>query len=177
MRFICQIRLEPLIFGSIMGQMAYVFLTHASHSSDFFDPDIISPDDGENAVIVQPDGIYAGTTRPLLKGPTLYWRSGRPAELAVELEVGNDPDFLPFAERKALSEADRWAYAAALQKSKIGGTPFFFQGDAQPPGTEYLLLQLDPHALPCYLNLGASPLAYAFLSSDGSWGKMLIQDT
>ncbi len=177
MRFICQIRLEPLIFGSITGQVAYVFVTHASHGSDFFDPDICSPDDGENAIIVQPDGIYTGATKPLLRGPTLYWRSGRPAELAVELEAGNDPDFLPVEKRSALSETDRRAYAAALQRSKIGGTPFFFQGDAQPTGTECLLLQLNPHNLPCYLNLGASPLAYAFLSTDGSWGKMLIQDT
>ena len=76
-----------------------------------------------------------------------------------------------------MDSVEREAYTAGLQASKIGGTPFFFQGDAQPSGTQQLLLQLDPHDLPCYLNLGASPLAFAFLSPDGSWGKMLIQDT
>ena len=37
--------------------MAYIFLTQPEDKADpFFDPDIIFPDEGENAVIIQPNG-------------------------------------------------------------------------------------------------------------------------
>src|SRR5947207_1839999 len=55
MRFICQIALDPQIFGPLPAQMAYIFITQGDFDDpDFFDPDIGFPDEGANAVILQP---------------------------------------------------------------------------------------------------------------------------
>jgi len=55
MRFVCQVALVPDLFGVIPTQLAYVFFTHPEVDDlDFFDPDIYFPDDGENAIILQP---------------------------------------------------------------------------------------------------------------------------
>src|SRR5215217_3203955 len=55
MRFLAQIALDPQIFGTIPAKMAYVFITHGDFDDpDFFDPDICFPDEGANAVILQP---------------------------------------------------------------------------------------------------------------------------
>src|SRR5437762_5669988 len=67
MMFIAQVVLEPAIFGDIQGQMAYLFMT-----GDDYDVDgTFDPDDGENAVILQP-GISDIETRPLIIGPSLF---------------------------------------------------------------------------------------------------------
>jgi hypothetical protein len=98
MRFLCQVVLDPLIFGEIPGQIAYLFITdgetYVDHTYD--------PEGGENAVIIQP-GICEIPTQPLLAGPTLYkmvshsWRKKLvpvPCEFAVETSPGVDPEMI-----------------------------------------------------------------------------------
>src|SRR5689334_4419099 len=68
MQFICQIALDPLLFGDIPGRMAYVFMADGANEYVDFTWD---PDAGENAVVIQP-GDYDLPTKLLTEGPTLY---------------------------------------------------------------------------------------------------------
>lgn len=171
MRFVCQIALD--------GRLAYIFVTHADHDDpDFFDPDVIFPDGGENAVITQPDGRYDGPVSASPTGPTLHLEDGSPAEFTVDLHPVDEPDFLPQSQYMNLPTDEQSRYYDAVSGNKIGGTPAFFQGDTWPDdGPWKLLLQLDADELPFHLTLGASPIAFAFISPDGRHGRFLVQDS
>jgi hypothetical protein len=170
MRFICQVALYPEIFGDVKGKMAYVFMTDGE---DYVDG-TWEPEGGENAVIIQPNGVNAAT-RPLGTGPSLYeMKEGEgegllqpaPCEFSVELELGDDP------ERGFEDDPDGEAYEGV----KIGGTPIFLQGEEYPEGEGWrLLLQLDSASVPFYVNFGDAGVGYAFISEDGSRGKFLWQ--
>ncbi|MFE6049394.1 hypothetical protein ACFQ6N_01395 [Kitasatospora sp. NPDC056446] len=183
MRFVGQIELGPVLGAAGQGKVAYVFVTHADHGEDFFDPDIIDPDGGENAVIVQPGGDYAGPVRPLATGPGLYGADGSAVEFTVDLRPVDEPGSMTDEELDALPSADRNRCADLIDGDKvdgdkIGGTPLFFQGDEWPDGGPWrLLLQLDSNWVPFRLNLGASPRLFAFVSEDGAQGRLLVQDS
>ncbi|MGW5002446.1 hypothetical protein ACWEP8_32805 [Streptomyces hydrogenans] len=178
MRFVCQIELGPILGAAGRGKMAYVFVTHGDHGEDFFDPDIIDPEGGENAVIVQPGGYYAGPVRPLASGPGLYGHDGAEVEFTVGLRPVDEPGSMTDEKPKALPPTDRDRYAERIDGNKIGGTPLFFQGEEWPDGGPWrLLLQLDSNWVPFHLNLGASPRAFAFVSEDGLQGRLLVQDS
>lgn len=53
MRFIGQVALDRTIFGSVRGQMAYLFMTD---DDDYVDG-TWEPDGGENAVVIQPGRV------------------------------------------------------------------------------------------------------------------------
>ncbi len=56
LKFIGQIRLNDFCHELEKLTLAYIFMTQPKDRNDlFFDPDIIYPDEGENAVIIQPD--------------------------------------------------------------------------------------------------------------------------
>ncbi|MEU8517817.1 DUF1963 domain-containing protein [Kitasatospora sp. NPDC048722] len=183
MRFVGQIELGPVLGTAGNGKVAYLFVTHADHEEDFFDPDVIDPDGGENAVIVQPGGDVAGpvlalTTLPLETGPGLYGDDGSAVEFTVDLRPVTEPVPVTDQELEALPAADRDRYVERVDGDKIGGTPLFFQGDEWPDGGPWrLLLQLDSTWVPFRLNLGASPRLFAFVSEDGAQGRMLVQDS
>ena len=69
MQFICQIKIDPALFGECPAQMAYLFMTDDSDAVGMYDT--WDPDGGENAVILQP-GHTAAATQPLTEGPSLY---------------------------------------------------------------------------------------------------------
>ncbi|MER5639038.1 hypothetical protein ABT095_18985 [Kitasatospora sp. NPDC002227] len=171
MRFVGQLELGPVLGAPGHGKVAYLFVTHPDHGEDFFDPDVIDPDGGENAVIVQPGGDYAGPVRRLATGPGLYSRDdGSAVEFTVDLCATEEPGSLPSADRDGCLEL--------VDGAKIGGTPVFFQGDEWPDGGPWrLLLQLDSNWVPFRLDLGASPRAFAFVSEDGTRGRLLVQDS
>jgi hypothetical protein len=180
MRFVCQIELGAVLGDAGRGRLAYVFVTHAEYGDEtFFDPDIAFPDEGANAVIVQPGGVYAGSTLPMATGPSLYHRAdGSDAEYGVLLRPGEDPGFLPRPDRGGLPDGDHDRYWEEVSGDKIGGTPAFFQDDEWPDGGPWqLALQLDPDFKPFHLNLGAAPTAFAFVSPDATQGRFLVQDT
>jgi hypothetical protein len=170
MRFICQIALDPHIFGEMPGRMAYLFITDGETYVDTFEPD-----GGENAVIIQP-GTCDMPTQPLLTGPTLYKmvreRSGNKlvslsGEWAVELSPGRDSELIV---------RDDKAWAELCSEIKIGGTPVFLQNPEFPgEGNWQLLLQLDSTSVPFYVNFGDAGVGYAFLSEDGKSGRFLWQ--
>jgi hypothetical protein len=179
MRFVGQIEVGPVLGAVGHGKMAYIFVTHADHGEDdFFDPDIADPDGGENAVIVQPGGEYAGPVRPLATGPGLYDDSGSAVEFSLDLRPVDEPDFLADEVLLDLPSVERDRYVEQTDGTKIGGTPLFFQGDQWPDGGPWrLLLQLDSNWVPFHLNLGAAPRLFAFVAENGSRGRLLVQDT
>lgn len=180
MRFIGQVALEPRIFGVVPGRLAYLFMTD---EADFVDG-TWEPDAGENAVVIQPGRYDTGETQPLLAGPTLYQmvdlpgaacRTPAPCEFLVELESGEDPDWVdPWASDWDDETIDR--YCRSVEGNKIGGTPGFLQRPEWPTGEGWRrLLQLDSTRVPFELNFGDAGVGYAFLSGDGTRGKFLWQ--
>lgn len=177
--FICQISLEPEIFGDVQGKIAYIFMTEDEHNPDTFDPN-----SGENAVIIQPGGLCDVETKSLFTGPTLSGSiekdgagSWQAVELSVSLEAGEDPDFIDDETQWEMDEETRDKYVEAVSGSKIGGTPGFLQYAEFPDeGNWNLLLQLDPPADDLfYINFGDAGIGYAFISEDGTKGKFLWQ--
>lgn len=170
MRFICQIAIDPEVFGQVEGKMAYLFMTDGE---DFVDG-TYEPDGGENAVVIQPNGNNVTTTQ-LAAGPSLYVMREKeddqllhpvPCEFSVALKVGDDPD------RGFENDTN----GDDLEEAKIGGTPVFLQGEEYPKGGGWrLLLQLDSVTAPFYVNFGDAGVGYAFLSADGRTGKFLWQ--
>jgi hypothetical protein len=184
MQFICQVVLYANLFGDLDARMAYVFLT----DWDFVGvpPYTGNPDSGENAVIVQPGGIWTGPSLPLYEGPGLYrrqWRSGRweqtPCEFDVDLLLGEDPEQGAWDDVDP-DDADAWsAYWEALVEDKIGGTPVP-TGNAmgEPPRVRRdwpLLLQLytKGDSDPFFLNFASDGVGYAYISPDGRIGTFL----
>lgn len=179
MRFICQIALDPKVFGKADSRVAYLFMTD---EEDYVDG-TWDPDEGENAVIVQP-GEPLVRVKPLALGPSLYEmviglervRHRRPCEFAVRIKVSTEPEFIPEELAKEMEEDDREQYCEAVRGSKIGGAPAFIQSE-EFPGEEYhtLLLQLEDGDLPFAVNFGDAGVGYAFLSDDRKSGKFLWQ--
>jgi Domain of unknown function (DUF1963) len=180
MRFICQIALDEMLFGTLAGRMAYLFLS----DGETFVDNTYDPDGGENALIIQPAGTCDIETQPLPTGPALErWiddvadqrRNPVPCELAVTLQPGEDPDTLDEDEYAQSDEAEN-TFSALLSENKIGGTPAFLQGPAYPAGGPWkLLLQFDSCSVPFEVNFGDAGIGYGFISEDGKVGKFLWQ--
>jgi hypothetical protein len=178
MQFICQVALDPELFGGPPGRVAYLFAT----GDDYVATN--RPDEGENAVLVQPGGVVEVETVPASTGPSLYREEkgpdGRlvkvPCEYAAELIPAEDPEFASEDEWWGWSE-DAWdAYFEATKGNKIGGTPLFLQADEFPKGGPWrLLAQLDSISVPFRLDFGDDGVGWAFLSEDGETGKFLWQ--
>jgi hypothetical protein len=180
MRFVCQVELGSVLGDAGRGRLAYVFVTHAEYGDEvFFDPDVAFPDEGANAVIVQPGGTYGGSTLPLATGPSLYHgQDGSGAEYTVRLRPGEDPGFVAQDDFVRLPADERDRYWEQVGSDKIGGTPAFFQGDDWPEGGPWTLaLQFSPDFKPFHLNLGAAAMAFVFVSPDARQGRMLVQDS
>jgi hypothetical protein len=179
MRFVCQIVLEPELVGAGPARIAYVFVSHGDHGHDVeeFDPDVILPDGGENAVIVQP-GVFTGPTAPLTCGPTLYHDDGSPAEYTVDLVRDEDPEPVSAEAYRALPAGEQDRYFRAIDHDKIGGTALLSDDGDWPAGGPWRpLLRLATNWTPFHLNLGAAPVALAFLSDDRREGCLLVEDS
>jgi uncharacterized protein YwqG len=185
MMFIGQISLDPEIFGDIPGKMAYLFMTD---EEDEYVDGTWDPEGGENALIIQPGGEANVETVGLEQGPSLYRmlkhpedgeRSSQPCEFAVQLQLGEDPSFVPEEKLYELRESswdDVENYHEVLSANKVGGTPGFIQGDEFPEGGPWkLLLQLDAAEVPFEVSFGDVGVGYAFISEDGRTGKFLWQ--
>ena len=181
MQFVCQIALDPDIFGVSPGRMAYLFIT--GETEDEWVDGTYDPDSGENAVIVQPGGTNDAETVAEREGPSLYtfvdgrgWEGTVPCEYSVNLEPGEDPEYVGQDERAEWSEAEFDAYERSLDGNKVAGTPGFIQADEFPKrGPWRLLLQLDSMTVPFRVNFGDAGIGYAYISEDGQRGKFLWQ--
>ena len=179
MRFICQIALDPKLFGKCDARMAYLFMTD---EEDYVDA-TWDPESGENAVIIQP-GETLVPVQPLATGPSLFVMTEegtqslvrRPCEFAVQMSISEDPEFLAEQQRWKMETHESEQYWNSLQGNKVAGVPGFIQGD-DFPGDSYhtLLLQLEDGELPFSVNFGDFGTGYAFLSDDRKSGKFLWQ--
>src|SRR5689334_4298679 len=122
MTFICQIVLTPDLFGPVVARMAYVFMTDTDDIVETWDPD-----EGENAVILQP-GSPSVPTQPLLTGPSIYRMAAQPdesllvpvpSEYEVQFHAGEDPEFVA-PEWEGGPPADE-SLPAPFAGNKIGG--------------------------------------------------------
>lgn len=186
MQFICQIALDSELFGDVLARMAYLFLTDWDYDSVF--PNTAEPDGGENALILQPGGAWAGVALPLYEGPSLYRRAHRqghweqtPCEFAVELRAGEDPDIGVWDSYPQDQDA-KDAYWSALLEDKIGGTPVstpFGSRFTSGPNKWQFLLQVNAkdnaagNGDPFFLNLSYDGVGYAFIAPDEHVGKFL----
>jgi uncharacterized protein YwqG len=179
MRFICQIALDAELFAGSNARMAYIFMT----DEDEFVDGTWEPDGGENAVILQP-GQNSAFITDVPTGPTLYEMVEsvgdrlvpKSCEFRAELFVDWDPPFIPERERRKMNPQDLEDYANSLVGNKIGGTPWFLQGDEFPSGTGWrLLLQLDSTKVPFSINFGDAGIGYVFLNERGESARFLWQ--
>ena len=151
LQFVCQVCVPDFFGPALAGKMVYVFALHPAFEDweEFADIAPLSPEDGENAVVIQPGGDPPAPTwvlpvgakgqrrrgRPICvaaqaTGPTLYDRKGRPGEWLVELKPGADPDYTPIG-REAIPDDDVWErYREQVYGEKIGGTPDWGNGRA-----------------------------------------------
>jgi uncharacterized protein YwqG len=179
--FVCQIALDPEIFGVSPSRMTYLFITR--ESEDEWVDGTYDPDSGENAVIVQPGGTNDAKTVAESKGPSLYkfvdgrgWEGTVPCEYSVKLEPGEDPEYVGEDERVEWSEAEFDAFERPLDGNKVAGMPGFIQADEFPEaGPWRLLLQLDSMTVPFHVNFGDAGIGYAYISEDGRSGRFLWQ--
>lgn len=144
MRFVAQISIND----QKEEKLAYLFVTAAD--DDDFDPDVIFPDGGENAVIIQPGGAYDGPAVEQATGPTVC-----------------DEEYLVDEDDAADDQDD----------DRIGrGEPVTLR--EEPAGGPWrLLLRLATNWTPFRLNLGAAPLLFALIDADGQRGCMLVEDS
>ena len=172
MRFIAQIKLDDVPNLSTPARMAYLFMTE-EEDGEFVDG-TYEPDDGENAIILQP-GQTSTPTIADAEGPTLFRMDGtrrEPCEFAVELNEADDVEFVAEELEVDLAEIETENDTLGFNENKLGGTPIFLQGDFFPFGDgSQFLLQLDSCSVPFFVNFGDSGVGYAFLNEAGTEAK------
>ena len=177
MMFVGQIEIKKEMLGNKENAVAYIFVTHAKdYNDDFYDPDVVEWDGGENAVIIQPCGEVYCEYRNIKEGPTLYDAENRGFQYIPNIVESLDPDFIDENAYNRLDVSSQKEYFESVDKDKIGGTPSFFRGDEWPEGDWKLLLQLKTNFLPFKLILGDMPVMYVFISNNFKRGGILIQD-
>lgn len=159
LKFIGQIRLNDFYDELEKLTLAYIFLTQPKdRDDDFYDPDIIFTDEGENAIIIQPNGnipeyIQVGERRT---GPT------------VDKEQIWIPQITKMEEEETAEFED-------IDIDKFCGIPANVYHTMSRPGSS-LLLQLHTNWLPFYVNAGGAPVLFAFLGEKRDEGYLFIED-
>lgn len=159
MKFIGQIRLDEFLEEVEEMTLAYIFMTQPEDRNDtFYDPDIIFPDSGESAVIIQPTGEIQDYIKVIdcVSGPSVDNEQVRIPQL-VECEEDTEVSF------------------EKLDVDKFCGIPAFFQNSQVEEGSA-LLLQLHTNWLPFYINAGGEPTMFIFLRESKKEGFILIED-
>ena len=159
LKFIGQIRLNDFFREMKELTLAYIFMTQPKDETDpFFDPDIIYPNEGENAIIIQPNGKIPEyiNTENFCIGPTVDSKVLWIPQITENEETAN-------TEFKQ------------IDVDKFCGIPAFFQ-NSKVKSDNILLLQLHTNWLPFYINAGGEPTMFAFLNDQKDGGFILIED-
>ena len=133
-------------------------LTLAYEADPFFDTDIIYPDEGENAILIQPNGKIPEYihTENFYVGPT----------------VDSEAIWIPqITENEEIATTE----FKQIDVDKFCGIPAFFQ-NSKVESDNILLLQLHTNWLPFYINAGGAPTMFAFLNGKKDGGFILIED-
>ena len=158
LKFIGQIRLNDFYSELKDLTLAYIFITQPEDINDsFYDPDIIFPDEGENAVIIQPNGRI-------------------PEYIHVEnRDIGPTVDSINIWIPQITEIEETTTEFDNIDIDKFCGIPAFFQ-NSEIDSNSTLLLQLHTNWLPFYINAGGSPTMFTFLSENKTEGFILIED-
>lgn len=159
LKFIGQIRLNDFISGLDNLEMAYIFLTQPENAEDdFYDPDIIFPEEGENAIILQPSGKIPEYihVQGCQKGPT------------VDSEKIWVPQIIEIEELLTTEFKE-------IDVDKFCGIPALLQ-ESEMTAHHSLLLQLHTNWLPFYVNAGGAPTMFTFLRENRDSGFIMIED-
>jgi hypothetical protein len=170
MKFICQIELQPRIFGQTLGRMAYLFVDEGdeTESTCFWDANC-----GDSAIVIQPGGTCFVETVLTKEGPTLQGYGSR--EYLPELEYAEEQEE-PISITGTEDEDCKTEHLIEkMCGHKIGGTPCFFDAIEYPDDSSdwLLLLQIDED-VPFPINCGLG-MCYAFVSKDHSRGAYICQ--
>ena len=159
LKFIGQIRLNDFYRELKDLTLAYIFMTQPEDEADpFFDTDIIYPDEGENAILIQPNGKIPEYihTENFYVGPT----------------VDSEAIWIPqITENEEIATTE----FKQIDVDKFCGIPAFFQ-NSKVESDNILLLQLHTNWLPFYINAGGAPTMFAFLNGKKDGGFILIED-
>lgn len=173
MHFIGQVALDTELFGNKQARMAYIFYSGYEDTCDI----TADFDSGENAIILQPGCEPPVQIIEQAEGPVMEHQgeSDKRCEYMVKLDMGDDPEFVRDYELRDLTEKQARDYEKACSRTKIGGTPYFYQFDDFPDENPWqLLCQLDDFSVPFYVNFGTG-MAYMFINSEGTKAKMMWQ--
>lgn len=159
LKFIGQIRLNDFYRELKDITLAYIFMTQPEDKTDsFFDPDIMYPDEGENAIIIQPNGKIPEYihVENLFVGPT----------------VDHESIWIPHTTECEEIAATEFQL---LDVDKFCGIPAFL-GDSAVEPNNMLLMQLHTNWLPFYINGGGAPTMFTFLNDKKDGGFILMED-
>jgi predicted DNA-binding WGR domain protein len=182
--FLCQIRLEPEIFGNIATRMAYIFFGHSYGEGKGFT-------DGESAVVLQPsnvlwrvdwgDALNSNTHVVSAVGPTTIRKTlnfmgwhGKTTEFLASLRPGHDPIGVSAEDWETWTEQRQDAYINAVQGHKIGGTadPAWHEFQLEDGIEDWnLLLQLEPCSEQVEgfeVSFGDGGMGWWWISKDGT---------
>ena len=159
LKFIGQIRLNDFYYEPEKLSLVYIFMTQPEDRNDtFFDPDIIYPDEGETAVIIQPDREIPEylQVENLRTGPTVDSKNIWIPQI-TEVEETLATEF------------------EQIDQDKFCGIPAFNQHSKKESDSK-LLLQLHTNWLPFYINAGGAPTMFVLLNNTNEKGFILIED-
>lgn len=159
LKFIGQIRLNDFYYEPEKLSLVYIFMTQPEDRNDtFFDPDIIYPDEGETAVIIQPDREIPEylQVENLRTGPTVDSKNIWIPQI-TEVEETLATEF------------------EQIDHDKFCGIPAFNQ-HSKTESDSKLLLQLHTNWLPFYINAGGAPTMFVLLNNTNERGFILIED-
>ena len=159
LKFVGQIRLNDFHYEPEKLSLAYIFMTQPKDRTDpFFDPDIMIPDEGESAVIIQPGG----------KIPEYIHVEDFPAGPTVD----SKNIWIP---QTTETEETLTTEFKEIDADKFCGIPAFIS-NSKVKSDSKLLLQLHTNWLPFYVNAGGAPTMFVFLKETNDRGFILIED-
>lgn len=174
MKFICQIELNPEIFGDSELKMAYLFVSKGWNNY------VLICQPSEIKVITKEKTDGPSICKMVKKRASDIFLSSVKCEFTVNLTSGEDYNFVHqepyFVGDELVFEDTPEDYGEVLNGNKIGGTPLFMSCDDLPEeDTWKLLLQLDATTVPFELNFGDAGMGFFFINmKDGSL-KFIIE--
>ena len=174
--FIGQIVLEKKIYGTTPAKVAYLFI----NPEDFADSAL--PEDGENAVILQPgnnafyDCIDASTGPALQHSSNTTFDTDGLCEFEVTLEYREEVPVDELKYKRIMLDMENQP-SSFIQEEEVlavlGGTPAWMQADDSLFDNARLIIQMEED-MPFQVDFGMGDL-YAFMNEAGTEAKCLWQ--
>lgn len=133
MCFIAQIDLGLIDGYEGKPKWAYLFMTDDEEGM----AETYDEYSGENCLLLQPGNICDVETIGNREGPSLYRKRDQSTvksicEYTADLSQKDDPQLLPGNEAVRLNQTELDLYTDSVSGNKVGGTPFFIQGEEYP---------------------------------------------